>query len=160
VEPVEEKQHDELPFDQWLSIHRLQYLLDQWSLIFDQGFSRSGRSGGEHLPLLPEIAHHPTIVELDRLLGELFLYEPVAYAHEKAYRVSVEWRLVTVMRPFRLPSGKKILREVDERQRLVPSWVNRYRVAEADAWLADNFDGEVFIPKPLWKALTEPARVA
>ena len=155
-----DSEHDQLPLDQWEDVHRIQYLLDQWSLIFDQGFSRSGRAGGEHLPLLPEIAHHPTITELDRLLGELFLYEPVAYAHEKAYRVSVEWRLAVVMRPFKLPSGKKILREVDERQRLVPRWVNRNRVAEADAWLDNAFDGPVDIPKPLWKALTEPAGVA
>jgi len=152
--------HDQLPFDQWESIHRIQFLLDHWVDIFETS-SASGLGGDyDSIPLLPEIAHHPSVKELDRCLGELFLRDGLLHAHEKAYRVSVEWRVTEVMRPFKLPSGKKILRAQLERQRVVPPWVRRKRVAEADAWLDNAFDGEPFIPEPLWRGLTEPVRVA
>jgi len=148
----------ELPPEQWSDLEKIRYLLLQWGDIFDQGFSRSGPPDPDHTPALPAIAHHPSIVELDRCLGELFVVLPVPYRHLKAARVSVQWRIAPVRRRFILPSGRKEWLTVRERQPLVPRWVEAEHVAEGEGFLVAEFDGPVFIPKPLWRALTEPVQ--
>jgi len=147
----------------WDDKRRLQYLLDHWSEICDPGPLRAmnGR-GGERdtTPMMPEVAHHPSVVELDRCLLLLATVEPIPHAHLKAYRVSVEWKIGPVLVRRRLPSGKRELVYERRRLRRAPAWVDLDRVAQGENWLEAEFDGPVDIPKPFWRALTEPAGVA
>jgi len=141
-------------------LSKLVYLLDHWGEIFETSFnSATPGTGGELVALLPEMAHHPTVVELDRCLDELWLARPIASQHLKAAKVSVEWRITPVRRRFKLPSGRREWLWVRERQPLVPRWVEPVRVVEGVLFVEREFEGEPFIPKPLWKALTEPIRV-
>jgi hypothetical protein len=149
----------DLPPERWDKLTRLQHLLDRWGDIFEQGYSRGQLGSGEHLPLLPEVAGHPSVVELGRALGALELELLPEYRAVKAFRCC-EWRLTLVLRPYKLPSGKKILREVPEAQRLVPRWVSEQRVVDGENWLTSEFRGDVYLPDVFWRALTEPIRSA
>lgn len=142
----------------WTKLERIRFLLDHWTEIFDpdaaSGMSVTGGEGG--IPLLPLMAHHPSVVELAGCLGSLAADQPVWYMHLKAYRCSVEWRTVDRKVRHRLQSGhvEMVARRV--RERIVPRWIRSSCVADAEMYLAGAFNGEVFIPKDLWKGLLEP----
>ena len=142
--------------EQWSDREKIQYLLDQFGLIFDQGYNRSGRPSGDHTPALPEIAHDPAIVELERCLLLLSMALPVPHKHVKAYRVSVEWKMGEKLRPRRLSSGKKVYVPLPAMIRLAPRWCDMKMIDRGETFLEREFDGPVYIPKPLWDGLTKP----
>lgn len=146
----------------WTRLERLRFLLDSWSLIFDPNvtspFGTGG--GGDGIPMLPKMAHDPSVVELELELAQLAKDFPALYRHLKAYRCDAEWRQVRSNIKFRGPNGRMVDGVGWAKQRLVPSWVDLWRVQAAETLLDHRFRGEVFIPKELWDGLIRPIRSA
>jgi len=148
------------PSEQMDDLAKIRFLLSHWRDIWESPLQGPGYGGSDDsVPMLPEVAKHPTVRELDRCLGVLFVVEPVNYRHLRAGVVSVEWRIARVQRTFKLPSGKKEKLWVREREPLVPDWVQPERVEQGELFLADEFEGIPYLPKPLWRSLTEPLPV-
>jgi hypothetical protein len=143
-------------------IGRVRFLLDNWDAIWGPFVSGGGAGGGSGLPpMLSKMASHPSVLELDRCLSELGRTDPVVLKHLKAYRVGVEWRCVTKKVKRRRARGKGF-EMVDYRVRepIVPSWVDRKKVSDAESRLVSEFSGEVFVPDELWVAWKRPAMAA
>ena len=142
---------------------RVRFLLDHWSVIFDPDcVSPWGSPGdGSGVALLPLMSRHPSVRELDRVLGLLFRVDAGDYRHLRAYRCGVEWRtvdrLVRVRRPHRR-GFEVVSRRV--REPVVPSWVRPGRVERGERFCVDKFRGEVFVPDELWDAWHRPAVAA
>jgi hypothetical protein len=137
----------------WTPGEKLIFLLDHWVDIFDPGSPNGVRGSGWETPHLPEMAHEPSVVELDRTLGVLYVVEKGNYQHLKAHHTA-EWRITAVWREFKLPSGRKEKLKVRERQRLAPAWLDYGRVRAGHEFVEHEFQGEPYIPQPLWHALT------
>jgi hypothetical protein len=141
----------------WTKQQKIEYLLDHWSDIFDPNVtSPLGVAGdGSGVPLMPKMSRHPSVVELSRCLGVLAGVSPGLFKHLKAYRCNAEWRQVRTTIKFRGPQGHMLESPGWKRERLVPSWVLRPYVERADSLITREFEGEPFIPKELWRGLTE-----
>jgi len=151
----------ENPPEKWTRIQKIQYLLEQWDAIFDGAASstRPGESLG--LRLLPAMANHPSVKELDRCLILLQEHAPKQYQHLKSYHCGSEWRIQTIHVRKRRPSGKGFETvEIRQRQKLYPRWIVLEKVRRGEQFLSDRFRGEVFIPDELWNALHKPAMAA
>ena len=148
------------PPEQWTKLEKIRFLLDSRDVIFDPNcvapFGSPGDGSG--VPLMPLMARHPSVVELERTLRLLFAANPGDYRHLAAYRWASEWRVVWVPTWIRGPHGKRIAGEPKpERRRILPPWLSQLRVTRAEAFLVERFRGEVFIPDELWDSLVKPA---
>lgn len=143
----------------WTPLDRIRFLLDHWSDIFDPnaaaGMAATG--SGDGIPLMPQMSRHPTVVELQRCLSSLALDDPPAHRHLKAFRCNAEWRQVRAKIKFRGPNGREIEGDGWRRERIEPAWISARLVFRAEEYLEQAFRGEVFIPRDLWKGLTEVA---
>jgi hypothetical protein len=151
---------EQAPPTEWSDLEKIRYLLDQWANIFDPGplVAQNGPGGGrDSVPLMPEVAHHPSVVELEHTLLRLALAEPVEHRHVRAFRCDVEWKIGHVWQKRTLPSGRPDWVLVRRRERLVPDWVSMGKVADGEAWIELHFRGPVYIPSPFWDALTKAA---
>lgn len=152
----------EAPPDQWTKLEKIQYLLDQWHIIHDPDVcSAFGSPGdGSGVALMPLMSRHPSVLELGRVLGLLLWANAGDYRHLIAYR-QCEWRVQWVQTRIRGPHGKMVPGDPKpERRRVLPAWINQQRVASAESFLEQKFQGEVFIPDELWDALNTPAVAA
>jgi hypothetical protein len=155
--------------ERWSRLEKIRFLLDHWDDIFDASASGFGASSDPlGITLLPRMANHPSVKELDRCLRLLRTAAPGDYRHLMTYRCC-EWRNVTEVVPRKLVNSKK--REMVPqrvRRRVLPSWMPfdprpdyvPPRVKRGEQFLADKFRGEVFIPAELWDALHTPAMAA
>lgn len=146
--------------EDWTRLERLQYLLDNWATIFDS--EPGGIAAGDPIgiALLPQWANHPSVKELDRCLILLSEHSPVQYRHLKAYRCGAEWRTVPAKRRIQLPSGKWENVDTFKAERIKPSWVDRGKVRSAEQFLADTFQGTVYVPDDLWESARYAAEIA
>lgn len=111
--------------------------------------------------MLNKMAHHGSVRELDRCLHVLERTDVTSFRHLKAYRCAVEWRCVDRPTRVRRPRGKGyeiVVRRV--REPIIPSWVSRSKVDDAEARIVSEFNGEVFVPDELWDAWRRPAMAA
>lgn len=148
------------PPEQWTRLEKIQYLLDHWAVIFDPNTtSPYGAPGdGSGVPLLPQMSRHQSVLELAHVMRQLYTAAPGDYRHLKAYRCGVEWRVVWLPSRIKNPRGKWVVGDPrPERRRIIPAWLDMVRVNRAEAFLAERFQGEVFIPAELWDALVKPA---
>ena len=151
------------PPDQWSKLEKIRFLLDSRDLIFDPNtvapFGSPGDGSG--VPLMPLMARHPSVVELERTLQLLLSACPGDYRHLAAFRWGSEWRIVWLPTRIKGPRGKWILGDPrPERRRILPTWLDQERVQRAESFLEEKFRGEVFIPDELWDALHAPAVAA
>lgn len=147
----------------WSKREKLKYLLEQRTMIFDpDACSPFGAPGdGSGVALLPLMARHPSVVELERTLKILLNVQPGDYRHLAAFYWGCEYRIVWLPTRIRGPRGKIIQGDPKpERRRVLHSWVKMARVTNAECFLEDRFRGEVFIPDELWDALNTPAVAA
>lgn len=133
---------------------RIVYLLDHWDDIHSPPVSGYGRSTGTDTPHLSPMSRHASVVELNRCLATLKLEHKLWHDHLKAFH-GAEWG-INVRRSTRKRKGGKqeqiILRD---RIRRPPSWVKTGYVNSGVFRLEELFNGQVFIPEPLWLALTK-----
>ena len=109
---------------------------------------------------MPRMAHHTSVLELDRCLLLLQAHALCQFQHLKAYH-NAEWRIRTDKVKRRRPSGKGFETvEIRRRDRIQPRWVRLEKVRNGQQFLAASFRGEVFIPSELWDALRTPAVAA
>lgn len=153
------KQPTEKRPEDWSRLDKIRYLLDAWDAIWDETgawLAESGDGSGRGaFPPLPAMTSHPSVLELDRVLGLLLRAAPGDYRHLMAYHTA-ERRIETLFAPRQLPSKKLELVEIRRPARVLPRWLDMARVEFAQQWLEERFRGEVFIPKDLWDALTKP----
>ena len=147
----------ESPPEQWSKIQKIQFLLDQWNVIFDPDATAPfGTPGdGSGVPLMPLMSRHPSVLELTRTLQLLFRAAPGDYRHLKAFRCGVEWRVVWRTHKIRGPHGKLVDSDPKpERVKILPAWISQTRVRRGEAFLEQQFRGDVNIPDELYHALT------
>lgn len=150
------------PPAQWTKLEKIRYLLDMWDAIFDpNATSQLGTPGdGSGVALLPLMASHQSVVELNRCLTLLAGFAPTQYQHLKCYHTA-ETRIRTDRVRRRRPNSSKFeIVEVRRRDKVYPRWVKLEKVRRGEQFLADRFQGEVFIPGELWDALNTPAVAA
>lgn len=142
---------------EWTRLEKIQFLLDSRDLIFDPNVvSAFGAPGdGSGVPLMPLMARHASVVELERTLRLLLIAAPGDYRHLAAFRWGSEWRIVWVPSRIKNPRGKWVVGDPrPERRRIIPSWLDQQRVRRAESFLVDRFRGDVSIPDELYHSLT------
>lgn len=142
---------------------KIVYLLDHWDDIFSPPVSGYGRSTGDDSPHLSPMSKHASVVELARCLAVLQVEAPVQHAHLKAFHCA-EWRVSKTAKWKSFKGGWRQIanprpdHEEDwdrKRERLKPAWIRDHKVERAQERLEQLFRGQVFIPEPLWLALTK-----
>ena len=142
---------------QWSKLEKIRYLLDQWDTIFDPDATAPlGTPGdGTGVPLMPLMASHASVVELQRCLELLLTANPGDYRHLKCFHVGVETRIVWRPTMIRGPRGKLVPGDPKpKRVPIIPAWIDKKRVERGEQFLEEKFRGEVFIPDDLYHALT------
>jgi hypothetical protein len=132
-------------------LENIRFLLDQWDAIWCPLNGPSGvRGDGGSLALLPTVAGHRSVRELERVLRLLFVAAPGDYRHLKAYRCDVEWRTTDRLRRRRRPRGHGFeIVQVRERERVLPRWLDMGRVYRAEDWLEAHFKGDPELPREM-----------
>jgi hypothetical protein len=158
-------------------VGRIVVLLDHWQDFFETSARDDGPSGDGGVYLLPGMSRHPSVVELGRALGQLWLFAPGCSAHLFAYFAAP---IRNTDRRRRVKSKGKF-HVVDERvrARVLPSWIQEKRVVAGVRFVAQEplcescrlrsgdrergcagcasvalirpwcYKGEVFLPAPL-----------
>lgn len=132
---------------------KIVYLLDHWDDIHSPPVSGYGRSTGTDTPHLSPMSRHTSVVELVRCLTVLKLEHKLWHDHLKAFHTA-EWTIHTRRSTKKRKGGKSEQIILRDRIRRPPSWVAMGYVRSGEFRLAELFVGQVFIPEPLWDALT------
>ena len=146
VADLTKRQRVELLLDHWQDFHETLHAVDHDHL---------GGGDPDAVTGMPAIYHHPSVVELRRVIGEARRVMPVNVAHMLAF-YEAEWRTVDRVETRRTKKGRLQV-SVRRRERIVPAWVRRRKVDHAVTLVAGAFRGPVHVPSELLEPIVKAA---